>query len=137
MEIATMCLRGLGAGHWAGLRRNGVAEPVMRGFVKNIEGMRMPDEPFFSPCSSMSISVHPCLTSFLLQLNGPVPFPAPGPEARRNDWFKTSGPYSNIRYLNINPCIGISIGYNGINTMPDPFVPALVQHRALRWLTGT
>jgi len=45
MEITTMCLRGLGAGHWAGLRRNGVAEPVMRGLVKNIGGM--PDEPHF------------------------------------------------------------------------------------------
>ena len=47
MEIATMCLRGLGAGHWARLRRNGVAEPVMRGLVKNIGGMRLclPDEP--------------------------------------------------------------------------------------------
>jgi hypothetical protein len=47
MEIATMCLRGLEAGHWARLRRNGVAEPVMRALVKNIGGMRMPDEPYF------------------------------------------------------------------------------------------
>jgi hypothetical protein len=45
MEIATMCLRGLEAGHWAKLRRNGVAEPVMRGLVKNIGGMSFPDEP--------------------------------------------------------------------------------------------
>jgi hypothetical protein len=45
MEIATMCLRGLDAGHWARLRRNGVAEPVMRGLAKNIEGMRLPDAP--------------------------------------------------------------------------------------------
>ena len=44
MEIATMCLRGLAAGHWAGLRRNGVAEPVMRDLAKNIGGMRFPDE---------------------------------------------------------------------------------------------
>jgi hypothetical protein len=43
MEIATMCLRGLEAGHGARLRRNGVAEPVMRGLVKNIGGS--PDEP--------------------------------------------------------------------------------------------
>jgi len=42
-----MCLRGLEAGHWARLRRNAVAEPVMRGLVKNIGGMRLPDEPGF------------------------------------------------------------------------------------------
>jgi hypothetical protein len=49
MEIATMCLRGLGAGHWARLRRNGVAEPVMLGLVKNIGGMRWPDGPKNGP----------------------------------------------------------------------------------------
>ena len=47
MEIATMCLRGLEAARWARLRRNGVAEPVTRGLVKNIGGMRLPDEPGF------------------------------------------------------------------------------------------
>jgi hypothetical protein len=65
---------------------------VMRGLVKNIGGMRMPDEPFF-------LRVHLCPSvsnKFFIAVARPVLFSAPGPEARRNDWFKTSAPYSNM-----------------------------------------
>ena len=76
MEITTMCLRGLGAGHWAGLRRNGVAEPVMRGLVKNIGGMRWPDEPLKSSnfqFRNLGIpqSINPSIIKFL---NPPIRF---------------------------------------------------------------